>query len=454
MDYWGAKAVWYSSGPDGFGQWYTPPDQSAGGAEFSAPPSKDGTTGSTIDQIRASLHNSQPAHLSALADQWQNLYNMLDAIRTQLLTESTILHDEKWKSGKARDAFMTTGPGQALAYLDAWMDSAISNQAALQVIASIVLDYQGQMEPLWQEYQKAVKDAQNVSFGDKAYAWFWDYNLIGGSDQPDYDKQTDADKIRQISDVKNKYNIKAQALAYKMAQEMFGTYSTFSAGHGPLYEAPDAVVDPPGVPLVPHLGGGVPSVTPPRCHQCRPCPRHPCPRHPSRPRRPRRSVRRRPYPCCLRLSPFLTFPRCPRCRTRRARRSSIPLCCHRPFSVFRRSACPPSAHPGWKRPRYQAGPAARSRRRTCRAPAVCSPDRRLPGWRRRRRSVAWAEVRVRCRGCRRRASRPRRAVAVAVAAPTKPPTPGANPAWRICSAARACRRRRCSATNDGPAVGR
>jgi hypothetical protein len=265
MDYWGAQAVWYSAGPEGYGSWYTMPAYDSGANELTSPPSKDGNTGPTIDTIHAQLHNSQPAHLSALADQWQNMYNLLDALRTQLLTESTTLHDEKWKSGKARDAFMKTGPGQALAYLDAWMDSTISNQVALQGVVSIILEYQGKMDTLWKEYGKAVNDAKNLSFGAKFGDWFWHYNLLGGGDQPDYDRATDQDKIDQINKVKLEYNVKAQQLAWDMAQEMFGAFSTFSGGHGPVYFAPDAVFDPPDMvlPNMPNVGGPPNVSTPP-----------------------------------------------------------------------------------------------------------------------------------------------------------------------------------------------
>ncbi|HKD99242.1 MAG TPA: hypothetical protein VKB69_16810 [Micromonosporaceae bacterium] len=256
MDYWGAEAVRYSAGPRGEGQWYTSPDPNAGAGDFTPPPSSDGNSGPTIDQIHAQLHNSQPAHLSALADQWQNLYNLLDAIRKQLLDETTELADDKWKSGNARDAFLKTGPGDTLAYLDAWMDSALSNQTALRAIVSIILEYQAKMDPIWRDYQQAVKDAQNLSFGTKLNDWFWHYNLIGGGDQPDYDRATAQDKIEQINKVKLEYNVKAQKLAWAMADDMFPAFSAFSAGHGPVYRAPDAVFDPPDLdlPHVPNVG--------------------------------------------------------------------------------------------------------------------------------------------------------------------------------------------------------
>ena len=82
--------------------------------------------------------------------------------------------------------------------------------------------------PLWTEYEHAVKDAQNVSAGDKIWPWLKDYNLIGGSDQPDYNRRLAEKQDPQISDVQNEYNIKAQVKAFAMAQEMFDTYSSFS----------------------------------------------------------------------------------------------------------------------------------------------------------------------------------------------------------------------------------
>ncbi len=259
VDYWGASANYYSNGPEGFGSWYTQPDRDA---EVTFTPAvsldKNGNpvdSGTSIDAFHQQLQNSQPAHLQALADQWQNMYYLLYAIRTQIFDESTTLAEEKWKSGAARDAFLKAGPGAALAYLDPWMDAALANQSALSAIVNIVLEYQAKIEPLWAEYKQAVQDAQNVSGWHQFDAWWVSYDVFGGSDQHDLDANLATDRANATKDVQTKYNIKAQAMAWSMAQEMFDSYSLFSGGHGPVYEAPDAVVDSPNGPRFP---GGIP----------------------------------------------------------------------------------------------------------------------------------------------------------------------------------------------------
>ena len=93
-DYWGARALRPSGGPNGEGTRYTMPEPFSG--EFTKPP-RDGN-GTTIETIRQQILNQHPEDMSALADQWQNAYNLLSSIRQQLLDTSTTLYHEHWRA--------------------------------------------------------------------------------------------------------------------------------------------------------------------------------------------------------------------------------------------------------------------------------------------------------------------------------------------------------------------
>jgi hypothetical protein len=265
--YWGAEAYWYhSDSPDGFGEWYSPPNNDAK-TTFTARPSTDGS-GTTIDATHQALVSAQPAHLTALSDQWMNLYYLLFKIREEVYNESNTLYVDKWKGGKARHAYMQKGPGAALAYLDTWIDASLANATALQAMVAIIDDYRGRMEPIWNEYVRAVADAQNVSGWTKVGDFF------------DGDKEAD-NRISQTKDVQKKYNIKAQGLAFSMSQDLFGAFSSFGGGHGPLYRPPDAVKDNPQAPRLPSgIPGGLAPSSPPPAPAPAPAPPPPAPTAP------------------------------------------------------------------------------------------------------------------------------------------------------------------------------
>ncbi|HEU4421340.1 MAG TPA: hypothetical protein VFR67_02235, partial [Pilimelia sp.] len=91
-EYWGARAYYFSGGPNGEGTRYTMPEPS--NVEFTMPRGEN--NGTTIETIRQRLLNQHPEDISALADQWQNAYNLLSSIRAQLLDTSNTLYNEHW----------------------------------------------------------------------------------------------------------------------------------------------------------------------------------------------------------------------------------------------------------------------------------------------------------------------------------------------------------------------
>jgi hypothetical protein len=252
--YWGSQAYYTSGGPNGEGTWYQMPDDTGG--DLTPPPSGDGSSGQTIKELYVLIMNAQPSHIDSLAAQWQVMHDMLDTIKSQLFNESTTLYDETWKSGDAKEAFMKFGPGPTLAYLDEWMNAALSNKAALHNLASIIRDYQGRMKTLYDEYDKAVKDAKHVGYWTKT----WD--AANSWTQSQYDAAVAEDASKQVTEQENHYNLEAQKLAYSMANEIFSqTLSPMGSGHGPVFMPPNAVLNKPGHPPFVNIGG--PGAPPP-----------------------------------------------------------------------------------------------------------------------------------------------------------------------------------------------
>src|SRR5690606_22118434 len=110
-----------SAGPYGPSRYHWPPPNEI---EFTSP---DDQSAATISQIRGQIMAQHPEDISALADQWQNAYNLLDEVHRQLFSQGMALDQQHWQSPEARDAFLKSGPGAALAYLDEWKQAASNN---------------------------------------------------------------------------------------------------------------------------------------------------------------------------------------------------------------------------------------------------------------------------------------------------------------------------------------
>src|SRR5262249_15822169 len=156
-DYWGAYA-YSSGGPQGQGTHYFEPEYGS----ISYTPKAGGNGADNIDVVNMKIMNQHPESISALADEWQNAHNLLQSIKTQLLTESNKLYNEHWKSSAAKDLFMKSGPGWTLAYLDEWLDATLSNVRALRALVGIARKSRTDMENLYKEYRKAIEEAKHV----------------------------------------------------------------------------------------------------------------------------------------------------------------------------------------------------------------------------------------------------------------------------------------------------
>lgn len=264
VDYWGTKAdpnYGYSpySGQLHYGQ------HKSSSEPFT---SKAGDNNSmTIEEIRTRIRNMHPERISALGDQWQNAWTVMDTVRTFVLQSSNLLHDEHWQSPKARNAFMGKGPGEVLAYLDVWMEAAQRNVTALRHLVQIAIDARRDIDNLWDEYQQKLQGAQKVDLQGQLSEWF-DMGRYGMTTWGDAEQW----QIKQqVDTVSKEYQEKAQQLAYRVGNEHYEYTSMVSTGVGPPYRPMNAVLNTPGAPpmvnppgLPPGVGAGPPPPVPVR----------------------------------------------------------------------------------------------------------------------------------------------------------------------------------------------
>lgn len=249
-EYWGATAYTGYAGPYGPAR-YNQPEPFDG--DFTMP---DGESNSTkIAVIHRQIMAQHPEDISALADEWQNAYNLLSSIKDQLFKQGDALDKEHWKSADAKNAFLRKGPGEALANLDEWMSAANNNARALRAMVDIATRSRDEMTTLWNDYQSAIDNAENMDIGD---------NLeIGFSFWEPVDQSRNEEVMENIRNAQDEYDQKARVLAYKYAEKYWDTMNLASSGFGPPFAPMDAVLNPVGHPPFPNLPPATPPVTPP-----------------------------------------------------------------------------------------------------------------------------------------------------------------------------------------------
>ncbi|AEH07784.1 MULTISPECIES: hypothetical protein [Protofrankia] len=248
---WRNLPVYHGGGPNGSGMWYEEPGYST--VEFTPAASGDGSDGEPIEVIRRRIMNQHPEDISALADQWQNAYNLLSSIRQQLLDQSNILYEQAWRSARARDAFMEKDPGEALAYLQDWMDAALDNVNGLRALVDIAQRSRADMENLWNRYQSEIEDASNADGWTR-----FGQGFLTGASLGFYDGEAGVQKSEQeaVRKKQQEFNKLAQELAFNVGNQYGETFSTLGGGHGALFRPMNAVLNTVGHPPFPTIGAG------------------------------------------------------------------------------------------------------------------------------------------------------------------------------------------------------
>jgi hypothetical protein len=209
-----------------------------------------------IFELRTWVMNQQPAHISALADQFHNAHVLLTELDRSVRAPSERLYSETWTNSNARDSFMQRGPGRVLAYISDWEDQIMRSETALRMIVEPIRTSQTRMEILWNEYQSKVAqagDPNNLSFGDQwdaANIGVGDY-LLGGvplvgwklANNEGGQKEILAQRVQAVMD---EYDQKARDLVDELSNAYLDAMTYMSTGVGASYEPPNVVMVPPG----------------------------------------------------------------------------------------------------------------------------------------------------------------------------------------------------------------
>jgi hypothetical protein len=237
-----------------------------------------------IFELRTWVSNQQPAHISALADQFHNAHVLLTELDRAVRAPSERLYSETWTNSNARDAFMQRGPGRVLAYISDWEDQIMRSETALRMIIEPIRSSQTRMEILWNEYRAKVAergDPNNLSFGDQVEAAHLGpldaaFGVVGiGYKLANNEGGQKEILARRVQEVMDEYDQKARDLVDELSNAYLDAMTYMSTGIGASYEPPNVVMVPPGqefpmppaIPNVPAAFAGtvpaMPNVAPP-----------------------------------------------------------------------------------------------------------------------------------------------------------------------------------------------
>ncbi|GIF04467.1 hypothetical protein [Actinoplanes siamensis] len=240
-------------------------------------PAPGGKNGLTIEVIELMIKNSHPEQISVLGDHWQNVVTLLTRYKTYLHDQSVQLRNEDWTAPEARDAFLRKGPGEALVYLDAWIQAAQKNLTALRHLVDVAIESRKEMDDLMKRYRQALQDAQKVDLTGRLSEWFDTsrYLTTTWGDAEKYQVQ------QQVQEAEKEFTRQAQELAQKYGNQYYEYSKALTAGVGPPYKPMDVVLNQPGKPPLtspPNLpGGGAPPPPPPALSAPAPPPPAPAP---------------------------------------------------------------------------------------------------------------------------------------------------------------------------------
>ncbi|GAA5188650.1 hypothetical protein GCM10023322_39810 [Rugosimonospora acidiphila] len=225
-----------------------------------------------IENIRATIKAQQPGSISALADYWVKIVQLLDTVQKAVTSNANALHSGNdhgfagWSSPAATE-FLRWGPGATLYSLKQWTDAANANVRGLRALVDAVLQAHADIDLAWEGYVEESKS-------DKAgllQEWTYDPTAIPEAQRKQLPGPV-ADKISQIYEhqtaIWRKWSVKAQGIAYELSQKYYAQLEgDIGDGRGTRFEGPsNAVIDNPMGRTVPPPGrppGGPPRAAPP-----------------------------------------------------------------------------------------------------------------------------------------------------------------------------------------------
>ncbi|GIF11748.1 hypothetical protein [Actinoplanes teichomyceticus] len=196
----------------------------------------------TIEMIAWMIANAHPERISVLGDHWQNAVTVLTRYRGHLLDHSRVLQQRDWASPQARDMFLKRGPGEALAYLDVWIEAAQRNLTALRHLTDVATESRAEMDDLMSRYRQALRDAQRVDLAGRLSEWLDPGRLLNTT-------WDDAEKFQiqqQVREAEREFTRQAQELAQKYANQYSEYSRELTAGAGPPFQPMNVVLNQPG----------------------------------------------------------------------------------------------------------------------------------------------------------------------------------------------------------------
>ncbi len=222
-----------------------------------------------IEKIRLRIKGQQPATISALADHWVKVVQMLDAVKTAVGDNADALHGGDsngfggWSS-PAADEFLRWGPGATLYSLQQWTDAAQANVRALRKLADAVWQAHIDIDQAWTSYvEEARADRAKLMEG-----WTWDPSELSKEDQkklPGPPAQLMSQIYEHQTAIWRKWSVTAQGISYELSQKYYAQLEgDLIAGRGTRFEGPgNAVVDNPMTKAFTPPGGAPPPAAPP-----------------------------------------------------------------------------------------------------------------------------------------------------------------------------------------------
>jgi hypothetical protein len=206
----------------------------------------------SIERIRLQIKAQKPGTISALADYWVKVVQLLDTVKQTVSSNADALHGGSkggfggWQS-PAADEFLRWGPGATLYSVEQWIKAAQANVDGLRQLVDGVLAAHDDIDKAWDSY---VAEAQ----ADKA-KMLKDWGGPDPSSVPkDLQKDLGGEAARFMehmyqsqTGIWRKWSVVAQGVAYKLSQKYYAQLEgKLASGRGTRFEGPsNAVVDPP-----------------------------------------------------------------------------------------------------------------------------------------------------------------------------------------------------------------
>jgi hypothetical protein len=242
-EYWGATAdPNYGYSPYSGQEHYA--SHPAARTPFTSPPGPGNPL--TVEIVAARIRNMHPERMAALADQWQNAWAFMASVRQFVVQQSTVLSDEHWRSPKARDAFLQRGPGEALTYLDVWMDAIQRNVTALRHLVLISQEARTEVDQLVRRYEQEMREAQAIGFVENLGAF-----LTRGVS---WSAAAREDVAEDVAAVTERYRHEAQVLALKYGNQFFDYIAVVANGVGPPVQPVNGTLSGPAAGMLGQLG--------------------------------------------------------------------------------------------------------------------------------------------------------------------------------------------------------